>query len=220
MDSIIKQFINAEIHNCCQVQQRLLEDVKTIEMIEKVSSICVDVYRRGNKTLIAGNGGSASDAEHMAAELSGRFNFDRPGIPSIALTANTSAITAIGNDYGYDKVFSRQIQGLGVEGDLFLGISTSGNSVNVVAAVEAAREKGMITVGLTGMGGNKLAEIADYCIQVPSSSTPRIQECHILVIHTICSIVEESLFGKALDGSYNSGWRTGNEVESCHSTTA
>lgn len=196
MSNIVQYLIQQQLRESYEIKQKLLEDAQTIAMTEKVAQKCIDTYRQGNKTLIAGNGGSAGDAQHMAAELSGRFNFERPGIPAISLTANTSTLTAIANDYGYEHIFSRQVQADGVSGDLFFGISTSGRSPNILKAVETCQRKGIASVGLTGMSGNALAEICDYCIMVPSCSTPRIQECHILIIHIICSVVEESLFGK------------------------
>jgi D-sedoheptulose 7-phosphate isomerase len=165
-------------------------------LILEVSGKAVEVYRNGNKTLIAGNGGSAADAQHIAGEFVSRFYFDRPGIPSIALTTDTSILTAIGNDYGYEKLFSRQIEANGVKGDMFIGISTSGNSKNIIEALNACKEKGIITVGLTGETGGKMATLCDYCIKVPSNETPRIQESHILIGHIICAVVEEALFGK------------------------
>ena len=194
MDSLIKQVIDEQFQHAYEVKKKLLKDEKIKISIQEVAEKCIEVYRRGNKTLIAGNGGSASDSQHMAAELSGRFNFDRPGLPSISLAANTSAITAIGNDYGYDKVFSRQLQADGIEGDMFIGISTSGNSPNILKAIEECKKKGIIAVGLTGASGHKMTEVCDYCILVPSESTARIQECHILIIHSLCAVVEESLF--------------------------
>jgi D-sedoheptulose 7-phosphate isomerase len=196
MDSLIQHFINNEVKQSYEVKIKLLEDDRLMALVGEVTEKCLEVYKRGNKTLIAGNGGSAGDAQHMAAELAGRFNFDRPGIPSIALTANTSTLTAIGNDYGYEKVFSRQVQSNGIEGDMFIGISTSGNSVNIVKAIEESKKMGIITVGLTGASDSKMSENCDYCIRVPSISTPRIQECHILLIHIFCGVVEESLFGR------------------------
>ena len=196
MDSLIQHFINNEVKQSYEVKIKLLEDDRLMALVGEVTEKCLEVYKRGNKTLIAGNGGSAGDAQHMAAELAGRFNFDRPGIPSIALTANTSTLTAIGNDYGYEKVFSRQVQSNGIEGDMFIGISTSGNSVNIVKAIEEYKKMGIITVGLTGASDSKMSENCDYCIRVPSISTPRIQECHILLIHIFCGVVEESLFGR------------------------
>jgi D-sedoheptulose 7-phosphate isomerase len=144
--------------------------------------------------LIAGNGGSAADAQHIAAEFVSRFNFDRPGLPALALTTDTSILTAVGNDYGYEQLFRRQIEANGIGGDVFLGISTSGNSPNILQALEAARLKGMTTFGLTGDTGGKMRELCDFCLCVPSSDTPRIQEAHILIGHTLCAMVELALF--------------------------
>lgn len=195
MRSLIKQLINEQILEAVAVKQSLADSPETIAAIQQAAQKCVSVYQRGNKILIAGNGGSAADAQHMAAELSGRFNFDRPGIPAIALTANTSAVTAIANDYGYEKVFSRQAQAYGQPGDLFVGISTSGNSKNILAAIDHCRASKMETIALTGLGGGKMAEVCDVSIQIPSKSTPRVQECHILIVHMLCAAVEEVLFG-------------------------
>lgn len=196
MRSLIKQLINEQVAEAVDVKRRLASSPETIAAIQQAAQRCVAVYQRGNKILIAGNGGSAADAQHMAAELSGRFNFDRPGIPAIALTANTSAITAIANDYGYEKVFSRQAQAYGQPGDLFVGISTSGNSTNILAAMEHCRNNKIETISLTGLGGGKMAAASDVCIQIPSKSTPRVQECHILIVHMLCAAVEEVLFGE------------------------
>jgi len=170
-----------------------------MDLIQEVSLKCVEVYKNGNKTLIAGNGGSAADAQHIAGEFVSRFYFDRPGLASIALTTDTSILTAIGNDYGYEKLFSRQVQANGVKGDIFIGISTSGTSANVVEALKECKEKGIITVGLTGASGGKMAELCDYCIKVPSNETPRVQEAHILIGHIICAVVEEAIFGKGFN---------------------
>lgn len=196
MRSLIKQLINEQIAEAVSVKQALADSSDAIAAIQLAAQKCVAVYQRGNKILIAGNGGSAADAQHMAAELSGRFNFDRPGIPAIALTANTSAVTAIANDYGYEKVFSRQAQAYGQPGDLFVGISTSGNSTNILAAIDHCRENKMETIALTGLGGGKMAAVSDVSIQIPSKSTPRVQECHILIVHMLCAAVEEVLFGQ------------------------
>ncbi len=189
------EYIRSEIEASAQTKQKMLEDEALIAMIAKVGELCVDLYRNGKKTLLAGNGGSAADAQHIAAELVGRYGFDRPSIPSLALTTDTSNLTAIGNDYGYDKVFSRQLEGMGQEGDLFIGISTSGNSQNIVNAIESAKVKGITTVALVGRDGGQMAKIADYAIIVPSNATPRIQESHILIGHILCDIIEKSLFG-------------------------
>jgi D-sedoheptulose 7-phosphate isomerase len=188
-------YIKEQIQASIDTKQNILKDEALMQTIAQVGRECVDLYKKGKKTLLAGNGGSAADAQHIAAELVGRYGFDRPSIPSIALTTDTSNLTAIGNDYGYDKVFSRQMEGMGSEGDLFIGISTSGNSVNIVNAITAAKEKGVKTVALVGRDGGEMARIADYAIIVPSNDTPRIQESHILIGHMICDIIEKELFG-------------------------
>lgn len=190
----MKEYIKNQIRSSYETKQKIYENEALIEIIEKVASKCVEIYRNGKKTIIAGNGGSAADAQHIAAELVGRYGFDRPSLPSLALTTDTSNLTAIGNDYGYDKVFSRQLEGMGQEGDIFIGISTSGNSVNIINAFESAKEKGIMTVALTGRDGGKMAQIADIAIVVPSNDTPRIQESHILIGHIICDIIEKEIF--------------------------
>jgi D-sedoheptulose 7-phosphate isomerase len=160
-----------------------------------VSKKCVELYKVGKKTILAGNGGSAADAQHIAAEMVGRYGFDRPSLPSLALTTDTSALTAIGNDYGYDQVFSRQLDGMGQDGDLFIGISTSGNSKNLINAFEVAKKKNILSVALVGKDGGEMAKLADIALVVPSDSTPRIQESHILIGHIICDIIEKEIFG-------------------------
>lgn len=192
----MQTFINRQIQDSLEVKKALLESKELIGLIKAVSEKTVEVYRNGNKTLLAGNGGSAADAQHIAGEFVSRFYFDRPGLPSISLSTDTSVITAIGNDYGYEQLFARQVQANGIKGDLFIGLSTSGNSKNVVRALEVCKEKGIITVGLTGQSGGQMAELCDYCIKVPSDETPRVQESHILIGHIICAIVEEEIFGK------------------------
>jgi D-sedoheptulose 7-phosphate isomerase len=154
----------------------------------------VDAFDHGRKVLLFGNGGSAADAQHIAAEFVGRFAFDRPPLPALALSVNTSCVTAIGNDYGFDLVFSRQIEALGRPGDVAIGISTSGNSANVLCGVSAARKMGLHTVGLTSETGGKLKSAVDYCLCAPSNETPRIQECHILIGHIIAELVEQTIF--------------------------
>lgn len=195
MENFIRQLMDEQIKESILVKQALARSSEVTSAIERTAQKCVDVYESGHKLLIAGNGGSAADAQHMAAELSGRFGFDRPAIPAIALTTNSSAITAIGNDYGYDKIFSRQIQAYGQPGDLFVGISTSGNSPNIVSAVEQCKLSGIEAVGLTGAASSQMSEGCDVCIQIPSTCTARVQECHILIIHLLCGAVEEALFG-------------------------
>lgn len=186
----IKSIIEASIH----VKQQLLGDEILLERIAAVTEAITTAFRNGNKVLFCGNGGSAADAQHLAAEFSGRFYSDRNPLPSEALHCNTSYLTAVANDYGYDVVYSRMIKGLGKAGDILVGLSTSGNSVNIIKAFEEAKSAGMITVAFTGAGGGKMKEQADYLINVPSTDTPRIQESHIMVGHIVCQLVEASLF--------------------------
>ena len=183
-----------EINDSIAVKQKILEDTALIHLIQEVAVECIAAYSRGNRILLAGNGGSAADAQHIAAEFVSRYAFDRPGLAAIALTTDTSILTAIGNDYGYEHIFRRQLEANGTQGDVFIGISTSGNSPNVLAALQCAQELGIITVGLTGQGEKNMREHCDYCIRVPSESTPRIQESHILLGHIICGIVEGAIF--------------------------
>jgi len=197
MEKNIIEHIEASI----KVKQAIIENKALIAIIDKAAEVVTRAYLNGNKTLLAGNGGSAADAQHIAGEFVSRFYFDRPGIPSIALSTDTSILTAIGNDYGYEKLFERQIQAHGREGDVFIAISTSGNSVNILNALKACKNLGITSIGLTGSGGGKMKELCDIWIGVPSSDTPRIQESHILIGHIICFIVEENLFGHLKKGS-------------------
>jgi D-sedoheptulose 7-phosphate isomerase len=160
--------------------------------IQDVSKIVIETLKNGNKVLICGNGGSAADAQHFAAELTGRYKTERRGLPGIALTTDTSALTAIGNDYGYDRVFDRQTEALASKGDLLIGISTSGNSKNIISALKLAKEMGCSTIGLSGRDGGAMNEVCDVNLVVPSDNTPRIQEMHILFIHTICQLVDDN----------------------------
>ena len=155
---------------------------------------CVEALKRGNKILFAGNGGSAADAQHLAGELVSRFAYDRPGLAAFALTTDTSVLTAIGNDYGYERVFARQVEAVGSAGDVFVGISTSGRSPNVLHALRVAREKKLVTVGMTGRAGGQMPELCDHLLRTPSDSTPRIQEGHIAMGHAICQIIEAQMF--------------------------
>ncbi len=191
MDSMT--FIQQHIAASIETKQALLSSSEVNKSIVRAAHTCLDAYKNGNKVLIAGNGGSAADAQHIAAEFVSRFEFDRPGLPALALTTDTSILTAIGNDYGFERLFSRQIEANGVPGDIFIGISTSGNSPNILSALKSAKANGMITIGLAGVGG-KIQNECDICISVPSSHTPRIQESHILIGHIICAYVEEELF--------------------------
>ena len=161
--------------------------------LESAAIIAVETLKRGNKILLCGNGGSAADAQHIAAELTGRYKSERRGLPGIALTTDTSALTAISNDYGYDRVFDRQVEALANEGDLLIGISTSGNSANIISALKLAKELGCSTVGFSGRDGGKMNEVCDVNLVVPSDNTPRIQEMHILFGHTICQIIDNEL---------------------------
>ena len=191
----VEQCIADQIRASISTKQAILSDKGLMRNIAAAAQMIVDAYEQGKKTLLAGNGGSAADAQHIAGEFVSKFYFDRPGIASIALTTDTSIITAIGNDYGYDKLFSRQIQAQGSAGDVFIGISTSGNSANLGEALRMCGQKGIKTIGLTGFKGGEMDSTCDLCIKVPSGETPRIQESHILIGHIICCIVEEKLFG-------------------------
>jgi len=180
---------------CIEQSIRVKQDLQTQSAaIAQVADVLVRVYRDGKKALLFGNGGSASDAQHIAAELVGRYYIDRRALPAEALTVNTSSLTAIANDYSFDQVFSRQIEAFGNSGDVAIGISTSGNSRNVVEGVQAAKRKEMVTIGLTGESGGHLKAITDYCICVPSKDTPRIQEAHIMIGHIWSELLERALF--------------------------
>ncbi|EEK2484779.1 D-sedoheptulose 7-phosphate isomerase [Campylobacter jejuni] len=192
----LNSYIKEHFQESILVKEQILKDENLITLIKNVSLEVIKAYKNGNKTLLAGNGGSAADAQHIAGEFVSRFYFDRPGIASIALTTDTSILTAIGNDYGYENLFARQVQAQGVKGDVFIGISTSGNSKNILKALELCKQKEIISIGLSGANGGDMNELCDYCIKVPSTCTPRIQEAHILIGHIICAIVEEELFGK------------------------
>jgi D-sedoheptulose 7-phosphate isomerase len=187
----VRKLIEASI----ATKQSLLSSPDVVMTVAKVSEILGNALKQGNKALLLGNGGSAADAQHIAAELVGRFAFDRPALPALALSANTSCVTAIGNDYEFDQIFSRQLEALARAGDIAIGISTSGNSANVLLrAMSTARKIGLHTIALTGRIGGNLRNVVDYCICVPSNETPRIQECHILIGHIISEIVEGEIF--------------------------
>lgn len=181
------------------VEQRMADHVAVLAAtkalapdIERAGILIRDALAGGHKILFCGNGGSAADSQHLAAEIVGRFQKERPSLPALALTVDTSVLTAVANDYGYDTVFSRQVEGLGNDGDVLVGISTSGNSKNVIAAIEAARKKQMKVIGFTGMGGGKMADLCDVCLAVPSKVTARTQEMHIMMGHILCEIAEEA----------------------------
>ena len=188
-----KAFIAQTIQQSLDLKSQLLQDSELLDRINIAGNRCIDTFKAGNRVLLAGNGGSAADAQHIAAEFVCRFNFERPGLPAMALATNYSVITAAGNDYNYENVFAREVEANGQEGDIFIGITTSGNSANILKAIEASQKTGIYTLGLTGAGG-AIQETADLCLAVPSSCTPRIQECHILIGHILCEIVENTLF--------------------------
>lgn len=184
--NIVKQ-----IEDSIELKKYLRQETKNLVAM---ADLLVDAFRKGNKVLLFGNGGSAADAQHIACELAGKFYLDRDPLPAIALTTNTSSLTAIANDYSYEEVFGRQVKGLVKQGDVVIGISTSGNSPNVLRGIEAAKRLGVTTIAFTGRGG-RLSELADYVLSIPSGDTPRIQEAHITAGHIICYLVEQALFG-------------------------
>ena len=185
------------IQESVSVKNKMLQDAEVLEAISRVAERVIRSLRDGNKVLLCGNGGSAADAQHIAAELSGRFLMDRAPLFAEALHVNTSYLTAVANDYSYDEIYSRLIMAKGNEGDVLMGISTSGNSPNIVRAIKASKERGMVTLGLAGQSGGELRELCDHIIRVPSTSVPRVQEAHIMIGHIICELVETALFGQA-----------------------
>ena len=191
MDNKIKELIASSI----SVKEKILQDETMLQTLNTVVDVISDAFAAGNKVLFCGNGGSAADAQHLAAEFSGRFYKNRRALPAEALHCNTSYLTAVANDYSYDVIYARLLDGIGVTGDVILGFSTSGNSVNIIKAFEVARERGIVTIGLTGESGGDMKALSDYLFNVPSTITPRIQESHILLGHIICELVEEKVFG-------------------------
>lgn len=186
--------VKAQVAASARVMEAFLNDEKALQGMADVANLLVKTYRQGGKTLWAGNGGSAADAQHMAAELVNKFRLSRPGLPAMALTVDTSILTAIGNDYGYEEVFYRQLIACGRPGDVFVGLSTSGNSENLLRALDACREKGIVSVALVGGKACRM-DAYDHVLHVPSADTPRIQECHTLIGHILCEYVEQNLFG-------------------------
>jgi D-sedoheptulose 7-phosphate isomerase len=182
------------VQNSIDVKASIIKDEAILKTISDIVMLVTEAFKQGKKVLFCGNGGSAADAQHLAAEFSGRFYKDRKALPSEALHCNTSYLTAVGNDYGYEFVYSRIIDGIGNEGDVLVGISTSGNSKNIVNAFEAANKNGMHCIAFTGASGGAMAPLAKYSVLVPSKDTPRIQECHITIGHIICELVEANLF--------------------------
>ncbi|MGZ3821669.1 MAG: D-sedoheptulose 7-phosphate isomerase [Mucilaginibacter sp.] len=194
MESVMKNYIFTQISEARSVISAMQEDPALFATMEAAALACIASIQGGGKILLAGNGGSAADAQHIAGELVSRFAFDRPALSAIALTTDTSILTSIGNDYGYEKLFARQVQAHGHKGDIFIGYSTSGKSSNILYAFEEARAKGMICVGLTGNRGGVMRELCDFLLEVPSADTPKIQEGHLVLGHILCGLVENAIF--------------------------
>lgn len=190
----MKDKIQAIISESLAVKNQVLQDQRLIGIVGEVVTLIVDRFREGKHLYFCGNGGSAADAQHLAAEFSGRFYINRDALPSEALHCNTSYLTAVANDFSYDLIYSRLIKGIGKNRDILVGMSTSGNSTNIIKAFETAREKGITTIGMTGEGGGKMKDLCDYLIDIPSKNTPRIQEAHMLLGHIICQLVEAQYF--------------------------
>jgi len=195
MDAALGDLVEHEIKQSIATKSTLL-NASTIAQIQQIARLLIAAFEKDSQLLIAGNGGSAADAQHIAAEFIGRYRLDREPLPCIALTTDTSVLTAVANDLGYEKVLARQLLALARPGDIFAAISTSGNSKNIVAALQQCRERQVTTIGLTGADGGAMSALCDVCVKVPSRSTPRIQECHILVGHILCAAVEKTLFGE------------------------
>ena len=187
-------YINEHIKEAQRVMSAMLIDESLLNTVEQAALACIKCIRDGGKILLAGNGGSAADAQHIAGEFVSRFAFDRPGLAAIALTTDTSILTAIGNDYGYEKLFARQIQALGKRGDVFIGYSTSGKSPNVLLAFEEARKSEMLCIGFSGNHGGPMKNLCEFLLEVPSADTPKIQEGHLVLGHIICGLVESAIF--------------------------
>ena len=192
----MNRYISAQVAEAQHVMSVMLADEVLLSTVESVAKACIACIQSGGKILLAGNGGSAADAQHIAGELVSRFAFDRPGLSAIALTTDTSILTAIGNDYGYDALFARQIQAHGNKGDVFIGYSTSGKSSNILHAFEEASSRGLVCIGLTGDRGGPMRKLCDYLLEVPSDDTPKIQEGHLVLGHILCGLVENELFDR------------------------
>ena len=197
MEGSVTDLVQRELEAAAGVIGRMREDEGVHQLVARMAAICTTGLQSGRKLLIAGNGGSAADAQHWAGELVSRFYYDRPGLPALALTTDTSIITAIANDYGYDYVFARQIEALGQEGDVFIGISTSGRSKTILRALQVARSRGIATLGFTGATGGDMAGLCDVLLRVPSDLTPRIQEGHEIVGHILCALIERNMFPRS-----------------------
>jgi D-sedoheptulose 7-phosphate isomerase len=190
----MRNYITDQIQETQRVMSVMLVDETLLARVEAAAEECIHAMKRGNKVLLAGNGGSAADAQHIAGEFVSRFAFDRPGLPAIALTTDTSIMTAIGNDYGYEKLFARQMQAHAQKGDVFIAYSTSGKSPNVIAALLEAKNRGVVCIGMTGNRGGSMKELCDHYLEVPSADTPKIQEGHAVLGHVLCGLVERALF--------------------------
>jgi D-sedoheptulose 7-phosphate isomerase len=200
MENILISNINSELKESLTVLNDIQKDTDLIKRIEIAANACIHSLKSGGKILLAGNGGSAADAQHIAGELVSRFAFDRPGLSAFALTTDTSILTAIGNDYGYEKLFARQIQANAKKGDIFIAYSTSGNSLNIINAIEEAKKNGLYTIGFTGRNRGKIDPLCDCLLDVPSQATPKIQEGHLIIGHILCGLIEKVMFGRAEDG--------------------
>jgi D-sedoheptulose 7-phosphate isomerase len=194
MEDCMKNYITSQIQEAQRVMTAMVADDDLLKQLEDAAAACIACMKTGNKILLAGNGGSAADAQHIAGEFVSRFMFDRPGLSAIALTTDTSILTAIGNDYGYEKLFARQVQAHGQKGDVFIGYSTSGKSPNILLALEEARSRGLVCIGLTGNRGGPMKELCNHILEVPSADTPKIQEGHLVLGHILCGIVESAIF--------------------------
>lgn len=190
----MKSYITSQIQETQRVMLAMLADDALLARVEAAANACITALNNRGKVLLAGNGGSAADAQHIAGEFVSRFAFDRPGLPAIALTTDTSIITAIGNDYGYEKLFARQVQAHAQKGDIFIAYSTSGKSPNVIAALQEAKERGVVCIGMTGNRGGPMQELCDYYLDVPTADTPKIQEGHAVLGHILCGLVERAIF--------------------------
>jgi D-sedoheptulose 7-phosphate isomerase len=190
----MQQYITAQIDEAQKILSAMLDDSVLLASVERAARACIHCLQNGGKILLAGNGGSAADAQHIAGEFVSRFAFDRPGLPAIALTTDTSILTAIGNDYGYERLFARQVQALGQPGDILIAYTTSGKSPNILRALEEAQARKVVSIGFTGNRGGPMRELCDHLFEVPSADTPKIQEGHLVLGHILCGLVERAIF--------------------------
>jgi D-sedoheptulose 7-phosphate isomerase len=197
MENLMRGYIMSQIAEAGRVMSAMLADESLVARVESAAQACVACLKDGGKVLLAGNGGSAADAQHMAAEFVNRFAVDRPGLAAVALTTDTSILTSIGNDYGYEKLFARQVQALGNKGDVFIAYSTSGKSPNILLALHEARARGLTCIGFSGNRAGPMADACDYYLAVPSSDTPKIQEGHLVLGHILCGLAEKAMFSSA-----------------------